>query len=54
VVSLLGAGQADSAQSHAERLRALLDSVPASVRGALEEAIEVSENGYAQVLAALD
>jgi hypothetical protein len=50
----LKATVADSAQSHAERLRALLDSVPASVRGALEEAIEVSENGYAQVLAALE
>jgi hypothetical protein len=45
---------ASSASSHAERLRALLDSVPASVRDALQEAIEVSENGYAQVLAALE
>jgi hypothetical protein len=45
---------ADAAQSHADSLRAMLDSVPASVRSALEEAIEVSENGYAQVLAALE
>jgi hypothetical protein len=45
---------ADAATNNQAVLEAMLDSVPASVRSALEEAIEVSENGYAQVLAALE
>jgi hypothetical protein len=35
-------------------MQSMLGSVPPSVRAALEEAIEVSENGYALVIAALE
>jgi hypothetical protein len=55
-----GQGEADlmmdvfySAANNPEVLRAMLDDVPESVREALQEAIEVSEEGYQKVLEAL-
>jgi len=45
---------AGSAANNPAVLRAMLKDVPQSVRGALMEAIEVSEEGYARVLATLE
>ncbi|MGD9394501.1 MAG: DUF5667 domain-containing protein [Dehalococcoidia bacterium] len=44
----------NSAANNTAVMRAMLDDVPESVRDALLEAIEVSENGYEEVLRALD
>lgn len=49
----LWATVADAAANNPAVLRAILDDVPESVRDALQEAIEVSEEGYQAVLEAL-